>query len=66
MPNEWSNPQDRAEDSDKFTAATLAAAMVTSGQIALPASVEKAARQAIEIYRVLLAELRAMDERRDE
>ena len=46
MAKEWSNQKDRAVDSDKLTAATLAAALVTSGHIALPASIEKAARQA--------------------
>lgn len=65
MTNEWTNERDRAEDSDKFTAASLAAALVGSGKVTLPASVEMAASQAVDIYHVVLAELQSRNKQRD-
>jgi hypothetical protein len=60
MANEWSDQQGRVEDSDKATAATLAAALIASGNISPPATtVEMAAAQAVKIYRVVLEHLEA-------
>lgn len=59
MSNEWSNSrQDRAEDSDKLSAAIMASALVAGGHMSpMATSVETAAKQAVEIYIAVLGEL---------
>jgi len=58
MSNEWSNRSDRSDDSDKHTAATLAAALIARG-FSLPAATNAsmAADQAVELYRAVLRKL---------
>ena len=64
MPNAWSsNRMDRLEDSDKFTAATLAASLIAAGHSSPAATnTEMAATQAVEIYRAVLEKLQATGE----
>jgi hypothetical protein len=62
MASAWSNQSmDRAEDADKYTAATLAAALIAAGHTSPSATnTEMAATQAVEIYQAVLAKLHAM------
>lgn len=64
MANAWSsNRMDRLEDSDKFTAATLAASLIAAGHSSPAATnTDMAAAQAVEIYRAVLEKLQATSE----
>ncbi|MUV14070.1 hypothetical protein [Noviluteimonas gilva] len=55
---------DRLEDSDKFTAATLAASLIAAGHSSPAATnTDMAATQAVEIYRAVLEKLQATGEK---
>ena len=64
MVNEWSSTRmDRAEDCDKRTAATLAAALIAAGHTSPTATnTDMAAAQAVEIYRAVLAKMQSTSE----